>query len=176
MNIASLNGVEKKTRSVLFDVPIEVKHSLVSLPALVADGLFMDVLLGANWLKAVGACLDVGQLELVVDSEKLELKKIPNPSKDFLGSSFEMYTSEMVEISPGATVLCGVVHVPVACDELCFVNAKAGLGLLFNVSEQSNQDGFINLSALSIRKNCNYYPTQTTSRFFSSHGNCLNYK
>ena len=44
----------------------------------------------------------------------------------------------MVEISPGATVLCGVVHVPVARDKLCFVNAKSGLGLLFNVFEQSN--------------------------------------
>ena len=55
-----------------------------------------------------------------------------------------MYTSEMFEISPGATVLCGVVHVPVACDELCFANTKAGLGLLFNVFEQSNQDGVIN--------------------------------
>ena len=46
-----------------------------------------------------------------------------------------MYASEMVEISPGASVLCGVVHVPVAHDELCFVNAKAGLGILFNVFE-----------------------------------------
>ena len=41
-----------------------------------------------------------------------------------------MYSSKKVEISPGANVLCGVVHVPVAHYELCFVNAKAGLGLL----------------------------------------------
>ena len=54
----------------------------------------------------------------------------------------------MVEISPGATVLCGVVHVPVARVESCFVNIKAGLGLLFNVFEQSNQEGVIN--SLSI--------------------------
>ena len=47
-----------------------------------------------------------------------------------------MYTREMVEISPGATVMCGVVHVPVARDELFFVNAKDGLGLLLNVFEQ----------------------------------------
>ena len=60
MKFASLNEVEKKTRSVFFDIPIEVGHSLVSLPALVADGLFVDILLGANWLKAVGACLDIG--------------------------------------------------------------------------------------------------------------------
>ena len=60
MNIASLYGVEKKTRSVFFDIPFEVEHSLVSLPALVADGVFVDFLLGANWLKAVGVCLDVG--------------------------------------------------------------------------------------------------------------------
>ena len=111
MNIASLNGVEKKSRSVFFHVPIKVGNSLVSLPALVADGLFVDVLLGANWLKAVGACLDVSRLELVVDSEKLKLKKLPDPSKDFVGSGFRMYASEMVEISPGATVKCGVIHI-----------------------------------------------------------------
>ena len=84
---------------------------MVSLPALVADGLFVDVLLGANWLKAVGARLDVSCLKLVVNLEKLKLKKLPDPSKDFVGSGFCMYASEMVEISPGATVKCGVVHV-----------------------------------------------------------------
>ena len=90
MNIASLNGVEKKLRSVFFDVPFEVGSPLVSYPALVADGLFVDVLLGANWLKAVGACLDVSWLELVIYSKKLKLKKLPNPSKDFVGSGFKM--------------------------------------------------------------------------------------
>ena len=45
--------------SMFFIVPIEVENSLVSLPDLVADGLFMDVLLCANWLKVVGAYLDV---------------------------------------------------------------------------------------------------------------------
>ena len=57
----------------------------MSWPALVADDLFVDVLLGANWLKAVGACLDMGQLELVVDSEKLKLKKLPSLSNTFWG-------------------------------------------------------------------------------------------
>ena len=46
--MASLNRLEKKIRDVFFDVPIEVGQSLVMLPALVADGLFVDVLLGAN--------------------------------------------------------------------------------------------------------------------------------
>ena len=56
----------------------------------------------------------------------------------------------MVEIYPGATVLCGVVHEPVACNELCFVNTKAGLGLLFNVFEQLNQGGTVkSLSAVN---------------------------
>ena len=48
MNIASLNKVEMKIRDVFFVVSIEVGQSLVTLPALVADGLFVDVLLGAN--------------------------------------------------------------------------------------------------------------------------------
>ena len=85
MNIASLNGVKKKSRDAFFDKPIEVGNSLVSLPALVADGLFVDVLLGANWMKAVSARLDVGQLEVIVDLEKLKLKKLPDPARTLLG-------------------------------------------------------------------------------------------
>ena len=56
--------------------------------------------------------------------------------------------SKRVEVSPGANVVCSVVHVPITCDELCFVNAKAGLGLSFNVFKQSYEDGVIN--SLSI--------------------------
>ena len=59
IDISSLNRVEKKIRDVFFDVPIEVVQSLVTLPSLVADSLFIDVLLGANWFKAIGARLDV---------------------------------------------------------------------------------------------------------------------
>ena len=42
----------------------------------------MDVLLGA--------CHDVSWLKLFVDSEKLKLKKLPDPIKDFIGSGFCM--------------------------------------------------------------------------------------
>lgn len=63
--------MEKKIRDVFFDVPSEVRQSLVTLPALVADGLYVDVLLGANWMEAVGACLDIKRLEIVVDKKIL---------------------------------------------------------------------------------------------------------
>lgn len=69
INLASLNRVEKKIRDIFFDVPIEVGQSLVTLPALVADFLFVEILLSANWMKAVGACLDINRLEIVVDRE-----------------------------------------------------------------------------------------------------------
>ena len=71
-----------------------------------------------------------------------------------MGSGFKMYASEMVEISPGATVLCGLDHKPVANDELCFVNAKAGLSLLFNVLEQSNQQCIINSLSIVNKTEC----------------------
>ena len=48
INIASLNGVEKKSRDVFLNVFIKFENSLVGLPVLVADGLFVNVLLGAN--------------------------------------------------------------------------------------------------------------------------------
>ena len=60
-----------------------------------------------------------------------------------------MYSSECVEVDPGGFIVCEVVHCPVPQEELCFVNSKAGLGLMFNIFEQSNQDGVIN--SLSIR-------------------------
>ena len=70
-----------------------------------------------------------------VDSEKLKLKKLSDPSKDFVGSGFIMHVSEMAEISPGATVNCGVFHVPIPNNELCFVNAKVGLEFTFTLFE-----------------------------------------
>ena len=48
INIALLNGVDHKLRVVFFDVPIEVRNSLVSLHELIADFLFVEVLLGVN--------------------------------------------------------------------------------------------------------------------------------
>ena len=100
-------------------------------------------------MKAVGARLDINRLELVVDNEKLRLKKLPNPSEDFVRAGFKMYASERVEVDPGGFTVCKVVHCPVLQEERCFVNSKAGSGLMFNVFEQSNQDGVIN--SLSIR-------------------------
>ena len=65
-----------------------------------------------------------------------------------MDSGFRIYAGEKVEISPDATVVCSVVHMPITRDELCFVNTKAGSSLLFNVFKQSNKDGVIN--SLSI--------------------------
>ena len=127
-----MNGEEKKLRSLLFDIPVEVGNSKVNLPAFFADGLILDALLGDNWFKTVGVCLSVSRLELVVDLEKL--KKLPGPSKDFVGSGFCMYASEMVEISLGAATKCYVVHMPVPKNEVCFVSAKVGLDSLVTSS------------------------------------------
>ena len=66
-----------------------------------------------------------------------------------MGSVFKMYASEMVELSPGATVLCGVIHVPVAHDELCFMNTKAGLSCFSTSLNSQIKTAFLTLSALS---------------------------
>ena len=55
---------------------------------------------------------------------------------------------EWLIILPGATINCGVFCVPVPKNELCFVNAKVGLGFTFDLFEESNEDGMIN--SLSI--------------------------
>ena len=91
MNIASLGGLEKKVNEAFYEIPIEAGKSLVTLPALVAEGLFVDVLLSANWLKAVGAHLNITRLEIRVMDEKLKLKKLPDLSENFVGSGFKIY-------------------------------------------------------------------------------------
>ena len=72
------------SRDMFFGLPTKVGNSLVSLPALVADGLFLTYLIGSNQLKAAGACLDINRLKIFVDKDKLRLKKVPNPSEVFV--------------------------------------------------------------------------------------------
>ena len=71
VNVALLSILEKKVREVFYDMPKEASKLKVFLPALVADNLFLDVLLVINWLKVVEAHLDVTQLKIRVNFEKL---------------------------------------------------------------------------------------------------------
>ena len=48
MSIASLGSLEKKVREVFYDVLMKVGKSLVTLPALVAEGFFVEVLFSVN--------------------------------------------------------------------------------------------------------------------------------
>ena len=125
INIALLSGLEKHLREVLYDVTIEVGKLLVKLPAFVAEGLFVDFLLGANWLKAIGACLNITRLEIKVMDEKLKLKKMPDPSEDFVGSGHKIYASECVVVAPIGVAQVGVIHCLVEKQELCYVNSAA---------------------------------------------------
>ena len=52
-------------------MPKEVGHNLVLFPANIADGISVDVLLGTNWMKAVGICLDIDRVKIVADEEIL---------------------------------------------------------------------------------------------------------
>lgn len=51
---------------------------MVMLPAMIAEGLFVDVLLGANKPKAVGACLNITQLENRAKDRKALAEELPN--------------------------------------------------------------------------------------------------
>ena len=113
MNNASLNRVKKKIRDVFFDVPNKVRQSLVTLPALIADGLFCRRSSWRQLDESFGAHLDINRLEIVVDKDYLRLKKLSNPSEDFVGAGFKMYTSEHVEVSPGGFTVNEVVHCPI---------------------------------------------------------------
>ena len=46
------------------NLPRRVGKLMVMLPAMIAEGLFVEVLLGANKLKVVGAHLERTQLEI----------------------------------------------------------------------------------------------------------------
>ena len=66
---------------------------MVSFSAHIADGLFVNVLLCANWVNTVSSCLDVGWLKIVVDIENPKLKNLTYPRKNFIGSNFKIYNS-----------------------------------------------------------------------------------
>ena len=93
---------------------------------------------------------NISQLNLVFNLEKIKQNKLLNLIKNFVGSGFFMCTSKMFKISPDATVLCGLVHMPVPHVELFFVNAKAESGLNFDPNKQYNKYGLPILSAFLI--------------------------
>ena len=48
-------------------------------------------------------------------------------------------------VAPEGVTQVGVILCPVEKQKLCYVNSAAGLGLLFKVFKEFNQDGQINL-------------------------------
>ena len=97
--------MEKKIRDIIFKLPIKVRQYLVALPALVADGLIVEVLLGAKWMKAVGACLNITRLKVIEYKKKLRLKKLPGPSEDFV-----MDKSKCIPVSMLRLLLVALLH------------------------------------------------------------------
>lgn len=67
--------MEKRRSDIFFDVPIDVGHLLVMLPALVASGLYINVFLGPSWMTAISGCLFISRPRLFADI-KLRLKKL----------------------------------------------------------------------------------------------------
>lgn len=69
----------------------------------------MDILLGANWLKAVNACLDITWLKLKVMDKIFKLEKLLDLSEDFMGSGFKIYASDCVVVSLEGVTQVGVI-------------------------------------------------------------------
>ena len=76
--------------------------------------------------------------------EMLKLKKLPDPSEEFVRSGFKTYASECVVVAPEGVTQVGVINCPVDKHKLCYANSAAGLGLFFDIFEESNQDIQIN--------------------------------
>lgn len=82
------------------------------------------------------------------------MKKLPSPFKDSVEAGFKMYATERVKVAPGGFKVCEVIHCPVPQKEQCFVNSKAGSGLMFNVFEQSIKTALSTHLASEIRISC----------------------
>ena len=63
--------------------------------------------------------------------------------------------------------MCGIVHVPVAHDELCFVNTKAGTGYCSTSLDSQIKTALLALSALSIRQRSQLLFNTDTSYIFA---------
>ena len=51
---------------------------MVTLPAMIAEGLFVEAFLGANKLKAVGTCLEIIWLKIRATDKKAWDEEMPN--------------------------------------------------------------------------------------------------
>lgn len=104
-------------------MPTEVKQSLVTLPALFVDCLFLDVLLGGNWLKAVSSRLGINRLKMVVDKISLGKKSYLALIKTLLGLSLRCIPVSVLRLLLVALQYVKIVHCPVPQDELFFFNS-----------------------------------------------------
>ena len=92
----------------------------------------MSIVLGANWLKAIVACLDVKQLGLVVGLEKLKLKKLPCKSEDFV-YIFSVYTQVIdLQFLYRCYLVKGYTFPCATAEDLLF-SSRSGLGFFWHL-------------------------------------------
>ena len=78
--ITSATDTNKKLSKVLFGVEVIVGRNLVTVPAIVLEGLHFNVLLGVSWLKEAKAKILVGEGVIEVNGERIVYKLWPKPA------------------------------------------------------------------------------------------------
>ena len=91
---------------------------------------------------------DLSPLVPVLDKKKLLLKKLSDPSNNFIGSGFRVYSSETKLIPAGSYMPCEGIHCPVPGNMLCHLSSIIGLRVVFNLFEETNNMGQVKLVEL----------------------------
>ena len=117
------------------NLPRRFGKQMVTSPAMIAEDLFVDILLGANKNKAVGALPDKKRLKLKLRTKKLWLRSCQTNSR----CQFQSVARDCVVVTPEGIPKGDTGHVQ--RQVLGYVSSAAGKSLSLNIYEISNPDG-----------------------------------
>ena len=74
LTLSSVTNTVMAPRKVFYNVKIQVGRSVTRLPAILAKGLQLNLLLGVNWIAAAKAQININQKTLAVNGEIIQIK------------------------------------------------------------------------------------------------------
>ena len=108
--ITSATNTNQKNRKIIKEFKIAIGKSKAVVPFIVLEGLYFDIQLGMNWLKATWAIIDVANGTIRVAKEKISYKAWLEPALFALKEATKTYCKELCVIPKGEQKLIEVYH------------------------------------------------------------------
>ena len=110
LTLSSVTNTVMAPQKVFYNVKIQVGRSVTRLPAIVAEGLQFDLLLGVNWIAVAKAQIDINQKMLAVNGEIIQMKTLQDPVSNLCQGITKVYSQEKVTLGGGKAGTFPVYH------------------------------------------------------------------